>query len=150
MRIVVTDVARSNVEHEIGNAGRLETGGLLLGWRRPDLETIVVADATGPGRRARRSRHGLILDTADLQDAVDRAFAASCGDVGYLGDWHVHHSSEPVASPIDAATARSIATDPNVAVPEPVLLIVGRAGDGDLQWRGWVGRELLSAHVEFA
>lgn len=150
MRIVVTDVARTKVEHEIGNTGRLETGGLLLGWQRPDLDTIVVADATGPGRKARRSRHGLILDTTDLQGAVDRAFTESSGDVGYLGDWHLHHCSEPVASPTDAATALSIATDPNVAVPKPVLLIVGRARNGAPQWRGWVGPQLVFARVEFA
>src|SRR5436309_37443 len=111
MKVVVTSEARARIEAEIDAAGKLETGGVLLGWRRPDLDVTVVAACTGPGEAAIRTRNRLELDTADLQREIDAAFKASGGDQTFLGDWHLHHEATPHPSGRDLASLEELTAE---------------------------------------
>lgn len=148
MRVLVLPDAAARVDHEIERAGADETGGLLLGWRRTDLDLATVAYVTGPGARSRATPTNLRLDTADLQREVDRWFAETEGDITYLGDWHLHHSVEPVPSPTDRMSALDIAGRPKVGLPMPLIVIVGLSR-GTTLWRGWVGPNMIPVQIEF-
>lgn len=139
--IITTDVS-ATIEAQIAAAGANETGGLLLGWTRSDLQTIVVVVATGPGKRARATPASLQLDVHDLQTEVDRLWSASAGHVTYLGDWHLHHQDIPTPSSRDHASIREIASDPAIGVTDPVMLIIGRN-----RWCAWIGPEVLPVEV---
>lgn len=147
MRLILLHEPHQQIHKEIDAAGHRETGGLLLGWRRTDLGVLVVARATGPGRHPVQTPNRLVLDTQDLQHEVVEAFERSQGEVTYLGDWHLHHELEPRPSPQDRRSVRTLATTPAVAVPAPVLMIVGKAGH-QLAWRAWVGTRLDRVPVE--
>lgn len=141
--MIVLPSAAATIAAHAESAGPVETGGLLLGWRRRDLDVIVVTEATGPGRNARRSRFGLVLDVQDLQAVVDQAWERSEETVTYLGDWHLHHEAEPRPSPIDRRSVREVSEDARIGVSQPLLMIIGEPPDG--HWRAWVGPQLAPA-----
>lgn len=150
MKVIVTAAARARIECEIASAGKQETGGVLLGWRRPDLDVAVVADATGPGAGAVRTRTRLELDTADLQVQVDAAFEATNGDHAFLGDWHLHHEAKPRPSQRDMTSLSELVSETGLAMPEGVLVIVGRSRRAQLTWRAWSAAEWREAEIGFA
>lgn len=94
----------------------LETGGILLGFRTPDLivvtRTLTVPDPFS-GRRTYLRRRG------KAQVQMTQALRQAPPVVGYVGEWHTHPADVPPSS-IDtnalAATAR--------ATSQPVALIV--------------------------
>jgi integrative and conjugative element protein (TIGR02256 family) len=149
MRVILTADARARIESEIRASGRVETGGALLGWRRPDLDIVVIADATGPGPKASRSRHRLEVDTDDLQRHIDAAFAATNGDHSFLGDWHLHHEATPHPSSQDLASLNELTAESGVAMQDAVLVIVGRSRNGGLKWRAWSAAASTEAEVVF-
>lgn len=137
MKVVVTAEARARIEAEIAAAGNKETGGVLLGWRRPDLDVVVVAAATGPGKHAVQRRNLLELDTADLQNEIDNAFDATGGDHAFLGDWHLHHEPKPQPSGRDLASLNELTAEASLAMDDGLLVVVGRNHKGALAWRCW-------------
>lgn len=147
MKVLVLPAAAQRVQSEAATTGRNETGGLLLGWRRSDLGLWVVAEVTGPGAGSKATPTTLHLDTMDLQVEADRWFEDTRGEVSYLGDWHLHHQADPVPSRQDRRSIREVARRPEIGVPEPLLVIVGKAGQ-ELCWRAWVGAKLTPATVE--
>lgn len=147
-KLIVLPDAVDRVVSEIEVAGSNETGGILLGWQRPDLGLWVVAHVTGPGTRARATPTSLRLDTLALQRDVDQWFESTQGEISYLGDWHLHHEADPVPSPADRRSAREVAQRPEIGLRKPLTVIVGES-DGNLQWRAWVGRRLTPAAIEF-
>lgn len=138
-RVLVENAAQQTVEREIARAGRNETGGLLLGWFRRDLGLAVIGHATGPGRDAQQEPARLVLDTANLQQEVERQFVETNGQISYIGDWHLHHAARPSPSQTDIASLADIASHPEINVPNPILVIVGRARTGRLAWGAWKG-----------
>lgn len=80
----------------------LETGGILLGWRRGDA--TVVAAALGPGPAALHGRHLFIPDDRWHTTQVKAVFASSGGDLNYLGDWHSHPGGVAAMSSLDEQT----------------------------------------------
>ncbi|MCU1486194.1 MAG: hypothetical protein JWN67_2940 [Actinomycetia bacterium] len=137
MKVILTGEARLAVEAEISAAGKFETGGVLLGWRRPDLDVTVVAAATGPGANAVRGRNRLELDTLDLQTQVEAAFDTSGADHTYLGDWHLHHEARPTPSGRDLASLNELTSETGLAMEDGLLVIVGSDRKGNLTWRAW-------------
>jgi integrative and conjugative element protein (TIGR02256 family) len=148
LRVIVLRDAVDAIASEVARAGQNETGGLLLGWRRSDLDLWAVARATGPGPGAIVSPTRLRLDTLHLQKEVDRSFAETNGEVSYLGDWHLHHENDPTPSGKDRLSIEELVERPEIAVVRPLLIIV--ATGTYLRWRGWVGARFLPAEIEFA
>ena len=148
MKVVVTSEARSRIADEIESAGKNETGGVLLGWRRPDLDVIVVSAATGPGKNAVQTRDRVELDTANLQTEIDAAFEASDGDLAFLGDWHLHHESAPHPSGRDLASLEELTSETGLTMEDGLLLIVGRSRKGTLAWRCWASTPWAEVDLE--
>ncbi|WP_439472059.1 Mov34/MPN/PAD-1 family protein [Brevundimonas sp.] len=84
----------------------LETGGVLLGWRKgPDR---VVTAIVGPGPRALHGRHMFLPDHVWQIAQIDEAFARSNGDLDYLGDWHTHPDGAAALSELDRKTLHKL------------------------------------------
>jgi integrative and conjugative element protein (TIGR02256 family) len=124
--VLLDDDAWAHIQREAVRRGFLETGGGLFGWR--DEGDLVVACASGPGRKAKhrpRSFEAHRATTAAVMTAVERA---SESRYGYLGSWHTHPGGEPVPSSTDSETARQMAEQEDLLLPEPLLLILGTSG----------------------
>lgn len=104
-----------------GAAGRRtlprETGGILLGFRTPDLivvtRALVVDDPASSGRTyLRHRRRAQALLTAARQES---------GVIGYVGEWHTHPEDKP-SSPTDLrALGKTARMTPSVVA----LLVLG-------------------------
>lgn len=145
-RVLIGPQAWATMAWHADRCGANETGGLLLGYRRSDLDTVVVTAATGPGKDFRTTPRYVRLDTADLQQVVERAWERSGGDVAYLGDWHLHHEDVPSLSVRDRGTLAKLAVLRRAQVPRPVVVIVGERPDRNL--RAWVGGRASPAEVD--
>lgn len=85
----------------------LETGGVLLGWRRGDDRIVV--DVVGPGRNALHGRTRFLPDHKWQDGEITRIFHATNGDIDYLGDWHTHPDGHAMMSDEDSRTLARIA-----------------------------------------
>jgi len=110
-------------------AGRLETGGVLIGRYTADRRMAEIELATGPGTDSRAGRSWLIRGVEGLQRLLDQWWSGGRGY--YLGEWHFHPHAAPTPSGRDTRQMRSIAASPEYHCPEPVLLIIGGDPAGD-------------------
>lgn len=110
-----------------GAAGRRtlprETGGILLGFRTPDLvvvtRAVVVDDPASSGRTyLRHRRRAQALLNSARQDA--------CSVVGYVGEWHTHSADQPPSRTDLRALAETARMAPSVVA----LLVIGYSGRG--------------------
>lgn len=113
----------------------LETGGILLGWRRG--EVAVIAAALGPGPNALHGRHLFIPDDRWHTEQVENAFAGSGGDLDYLGDWHSHPGGIAAMSAQDHLTLVRITQ--RIGVASMIILAGDLAEEGPIG--SWIGRK---------
>ncbi|HEV7563909.1 MAG TPA: Mov34/MPN/PAD-1 family protein, partial [Solirubrobacterales bacterium] len=102
-----------------------ETGGALFGYEA--ASDLLIAQANGPGPRAKHRRTRYVPHPDDVQAEIDEIFAASEGTFRYLGDWHSHPGGRAYPSSVDKKSAEQIATNSETALPEPVVLIQATA-----------------------
>ncbi|AGS25656.1 MPN domain-containing protein (plasmid) [Rhizobium etli bv. mimosae str. Mim1] len=105
----------------VGEEGRAEAGGILIGSQRGDH--IEISNCTTPLRRDVRKPY--LFDRKDRghQLAAMSAWTRSLGKRTFVGEWHTHPEDDPVPSGIDRATWRDI-TMKNTAAS--VFIIFGR------------------------
>jgi integrative and conjugative element protein (TIGR02256 family) len=122
--------ARVLIEQETLKRPRVETGGALFGYE--DGESVVVGCAYGPGPRAKHRPTSFEPHSATTRALMDAVRTASGCRYRYLGSWHSHPGGAACPSAQDAATARLVAREPQVLLPQPILLIqaslLGSAG----------------------
>lgn len=109
--------------------GKLEGGGILLGYRRgPHLH---LADATTPSSEDRRARTSFHRAAKYHQEVALTRWSESGGVLDYLGEWHTHPESEPNPSLLDLEQWRIIHDLKNQA---PMTFII--LGDRGIDWYG--------------
>lgn len=104
----------------------LETGGVLLGWRKGNDRIIV--DVIGAGPNALHGQTRFLPDHKWQMHHLAEAFRKSDGDLDYLGDWHTHPNGVAQLSDMDRGTLRRISR----TVADPLMLIA--AGDPSAGW----------------
>ncbi len=123
MTIVLLDNrAMAFIEREAIKRRLVETGGAIFGWEAED--TIVIACASGPGRKAKHRRHSFEPDRSTTAAAMAAVQVASDGRYGFLGSWHTHPGGAAVPSTTDTGTARDLAGQKPLLLPRPLLLIL--------------------------
>lgn len=122
-RIVVGEAQLERLVHLSRKAGRVETGGILVGSYSEAQDTAVITRVTGPPRDSRAGRSFFERGTRGLQALLDRLWRGE--PEYYLGEWHFHPGAEAEPSDDDRKQMRSFATCDALRCPEPVLLIVG-------------------------
>lgn len=100
-----------------------ETGGPLIGYQSGD--DTVVACALSMGQHAVRARARFEPSTSHVQALIDRTHQRSQGRYRYVGSWHTHPGGSATPSHEDVATARGLAAEDGVRLPQPLLIIAG-------------------------
>lgn len=111
-------------EGQVKKFGRVETGGILLGWI-DENSNIIVSKATDAGSNAIHDDVYFKADADYIDMIIDIEYANSGGKVVYLGEWHTHPQVHPEPSLVDLNSLREIVESsgkPNL------LLILGAVG----------------------
>jgi integrative and conjugative element protein (TIGR02256 family) len=132
--------ARALIAQEAAARKRVETGGALFGFA--DGEEVVVACAYAPGPRAKHRPTTFEPHPATTAAVMEAVREESQARYRYLGSWHSHPGGVARPSGRDIATTERVASEPEVLLPQPLVLIQAtrRAGStvvaGEL--RAWL------------
>jgi integrative and conjugative element protein (TIGR02256 family) len=149
MTIWLDELAKAVIENEARGRRFSETGGPIFGYESSDGDDIAVAALFGPGPKARHRPRSLVPDRAATEEAIRRVHELSDGRYRYLGSWHTHPLGQPHPSSMDISTAQDIASQQDVGVPGPVLLIqatrparrsVGMGPLAAYRWNPYLGK----------
>lgn len=110
-------------------AGRVETGGILIGEYTPAHDCALVHTATGPTSDSVATRTTFRRGVKGLQALLDKLWRHDRRY--YLGEWHFHPGAAPDASGVDVDQLVEISSDLKYRCPEPLLLIVGGVLGGE-------------------
>ena len=120
--VVISNSALQAIIDECAQAGRKETGGILIGRIDPSGDTAVVIEATPKPKGSgfglfwfKRSPTGLKQLLAERWNRGQH----------YLGEWHFHPGGSPEPSGSDYHTMEKIAADQRYQAHEPILIIMG-------------------------
>ena len=120
--VVISNSALQAIIDECAQAGRKETGGILIGRIDPSGDTAVVIEATPKPKGSgfglfwfKRSPTGLKQLLAERWNRGQH----------YLGEWHFHPGGSPEPSGSDYHTMEKIAADQSYQAHEPILIIMG-------------------------
>lgn len=145
MGVVVSSEGRTQVIAAARKAHPLETGGILLGYRRNGSVLIVEAlEIEDP--HASPASYG--TNAQRIQDALDRELRRLPEGTGYVGPWHAHpgpsdHSTD------DRRALRRIARQ----YRNPIASIVAIRTGLDYEMRALVGhhrKRIVEAAIELA
>lgn len=130
--LVLDDVVRGRLLEHCLRAGRIETGGILIG-RYSDLHDLaIVTEVTGPPRDSIRRRFSFVRGMVGVQSRLDRAWRQR--DF-YLGEWHFHPLMAADPSDRDRTQIIDFSKDPAYACPEPILVVVGGNPEHDPEFQ---------------
>jgi integrative and conjugative element protein (TIGR02256 family) len=124
-RVEIHETVFDLVRSESASYGRLETGGVLMGYVDTRRETLVVTGATDAGPHAKHGRTSFAKDVAYCQNAVDAWATQSERSEDYIGEWHRHPCLSTFPSPTDRASLTGIAASAAYHLTQPVMLIFG-------------------------
>jgi len=110
-------------------AGTFETGGVLVGRYSEDLAVAIVREATPPPSDSQRGMSWFSRGVLGLRGKLRRRWGAQVHSF-YLGEWHYHPSAHVEPSPTDINQMFTIRDDSNYHCAEPIMVILGQAGDG--------------------
>lgn len=114
----------------------IETGGILIGHYVGE-RIAQVLHATPPPADSYCSRNRLVRGSRGLEALLARRWGKG---QYYLGEWHYHPADAETPSFTDAQTILSIALQPNMNCPRPLLLVVSRRDDA-LRLTGYIYAE---------
>lgn len=105
----------------VGEEGRTEAGGILIGSHRGDH--MEITDCTTPLRRDVRKPYLFDRKDPGHHVAAIAAWTKSLGRKSFVGEWHTHPEDFPKPSGLDRATWEGIVAK---AADTRVFIIVGR------------------------
>ncbi len=128
-RYVVVSAAalRSIAEVCAAEAGRRETGGILLGRLHADGHLSVEA-AGDPGPLAQQAPSRFRRDAAHAQELASAAYQRDRSI--WLGDWHTHPTGPAYPSPVDMRSYADVLRDPAFDGGTFLSIIVRPASSG--------------------
>jgi integrative and conjugative element protein (TIGR02256 family) len=115
-------LALTVIESEARHRRFCETGGPLFGYEG-DGDEIVIAVALGPGPSARHRPRSFRPDRNATGQAIAAVHERTSGRYRYIGSWHTHPLGRANPSGVDLATARDIASQEEVDLPRPLIVI---------------------------
>ena len=103
-------------------AGRNETGGVILGRYSETLDCAEIHELGPPPPGSRATRTSFYRGIGGLQERLRLHWREG---LYYLGEWHFHPFAAPTPSTADIQQIQAISTDSQYHCPEPLLIIVG-------------------------
>jgi integrative and conjugative element protein (TIGR02256 family) len=128
-RVILLPKCLSVIRMESRKARCIETGGPLVGYIAKD-GTLVVADATGPGTRAKLERYSVTIDGEHAQKFCDQVRREFNGNIDYVGDWHKHTGFSLRPSEHDITAMKKMANFEFSPTKNPISLIYRRLPEG--------------------
>ena len=111
------------MRHESAVSGDVETGGVLIGFRKGGDDYVIVR-ASKAGPNAIRTKTRFEKDEEYCQKELLDAFN-ELGEKGlYLGEWHFHPSGGNEPSGLDIKSLTEIAAQDNYRIDKPVMIIL--------------------------
>jgi len=111
------------IKDEVGKAGKLETGGVLIGYITGNGE-FVINKATEPGPKATKQENYFLKDEEFTQKELEKAFRKLGSKGLYLGEWHYHPRGTNSPSGIDIKSLTEIAKQDTYRIALPLLIIL--------------------------
>lgn len=99
LAIFTPEVLQKFAEHRQQYPYQAEAGGILLGRRRGKHFEILYA--TTPFPTDRRRRTSFIRESIGHKREAVAWWQTSCGEIGYVGEWHTHPEPSPTPSEVD-------------------------------------------------
>lgn len=124
-RVVLTETAFRNIRSETLRYRVRETGGVLVGYVDAKL-SVVIVDASGPGARAERKLHSVLIDGKAATVFCQQWSSKTRGRVDYLGDWHSHVSFSTRSSDVDLHAMKIMENHTQTLCFAPISLIISR------------------------
>ena len=103
-------------------AGRMETGGVLMGRYNGELNMATVTRVCGPPSDSHSGRNTFVRGIRGLQQLIEKLWRVN---EYYLGEWHFHPGGTARPSIVDARQMRRISQSDEYNCPEPILIVVG-------------------------
>ena len=107
-----------------------ETGGVLCGYYTEDKVSAVITDFLGPTKDSIFRRASFVRGVYGLKEILDKKWKE--GEY-YLGDWHLHPYSAPIASGQDLSQLMQNSKDSDLKCPEPIMIIIGGKNNKDIK-----------------
>lgn len=99
-----------------------EFGGILVGYYSDDKRTVNIIDSILP-IDFKSTKTTFERGVEGLKEALEEYYKQNPSLV-YIGEWHTHPNAAPVPSCTDVAAMDTIANDEDVAITNPILLII--------------------------
>lgn len=104
------------------DSGRLETGGILLGYYSAGRDLAIVTQVTQAPIDSSSGLFSFNRGIRGIQSILDSFWKK--GEY-YVGEWHFHPYSQTTPSSADCSQMNDIALSRKIKCPEPILVIVG-------------------------
>ena len=127
--IVVTDTSLDAATTDGLAALPHETGGILLGFRTPDL-VVVTRALTVPDPRS--SRHSYRRHRRRAQALMAASGITETPGIGYVGEWHTH----PADCPPSRIDIRALAATARLTTAPVALIVLAYGADRSLAVHG--------------
>lgn len=124
--VVVEAAVLQEIDRFCTAAGKVETGGVLVGRYSEDRTTALVLEVTSPPADSRQGSAWFKRGIAGLRALLRRRWNAR-ERTYYLGEWHFHPARTVVPSGDDFEQMASIARTNDYRCREPLMMIFGAA-----------------------
>jgi len=133
--VILSHSVYGKIIGECQRSGKIETGGILIGFYSEDMNNAIITVATNPTEDSKSYKTSFLRGTKKLLEVLDNYW--ELGEY-YIGEWHFHPGFSPNPSNIDIMQMKQLSTNKKLKCSEPILLIVGQ--DSESNW-------LLSIHI---
>lgn len=121
-RVVLSEGAVRGIVDACIEAGRKETGGILVGRLEAEGQTARVVEATPRPHDSKFGWFWFRRGAAGLGRLLQERWNSG---LHYLGEWHYHPGGSSEPSSADYKAMAAIAGDVRYQAPEPILAILG-------------------------
>lgn len=99
-----------------------ETGGMICGYYSENLLNATITEFCKPPKDSVFGRASFLRGVVGTENYFENKWKEG---QYYLGDWHLHPYSSPIASCQDLEQLELNSKDKNLKCPEPIMVIVG-------------------------
>ena len=122
--IYLKDIAYRKAMIWVEEAGKIETGGILVGRYSSSLKKVYINDLSNAPSDSKAGFCWFIRGVRGLRDYLKKKWNQN--DEYYLGEWHFHPLDVPNPSSTDIAQLKKIPLDKRFNCKEPILIIVSK------------------------
>lgn len=149
-KVLLPDEVKEIIFKLCSDAGKNETGGILIGSYNKDHTTAFISEASEPTQDTKAGRNWLIRGIKGLARKLQELWHQK---QIYLGEWHFHPGPVPEPSRTDDSSMSDIVNSKSYKCPEPILLLIWLKEDNSMYIEAYVynknkGRIILTPETD--